>query len=142
MQTSNLNLSVASWLWPFESVDDLMKAFRICSRYNEIDITVCRLINKFISKPISFDNLKTFQRTANSFPKLYPIDFVKNIDSFDEQVLEEIIKEDQASSDFVYENFMCSLCNNVLNGIHSKHTAVVYYLAKKAQKCNILSKQV
>jgi hypothetical protein len=135
----NSKINYEEWLWPFQSIEDLLKAIRILSRFSESDISICRIKNKLISKPITMIDLNVFIQTAKTFPSMYPMNFVRNIEEFDTIVVDEINKIEQPSRDFICDKTECTFCNKNLIGIKSKHIGVVYFLAKKAKKCLIAS---
>ena len=105
-----MNISYQTWVWPFENVEDLIKAMRIVTRYDLIDILTCRLVNKLVSRPVTLENLNSFLATAKSYPHMYPIELVRNIERFDEKVISETNKCDMPSREFIYNSTVCSNC--------------------------------
>jgi len=131
--------SLTIFIKPFENMNQCCIALDIIYKFKSI-IYCVDIISKFFKKEFSVDDIDKFYKRAQSFPKMFPIEYINNLERVKLQIdylasdLRQIIRNNDI-------NKFCN-CNQILLiNTTSLIEAQLYQYCAKSKPCYIEKKE-
>jgi len=134
----NVNqVNIAELIYPWDSFDQLLQVMHVYTslkHYENHDLTIiAQCIQHVTQKVIQNEDLKNFIDKVQFNKSLYPINFIQNLETFDQSLNNFLNSKNYATKEFKTNRTACASCQQEfnLNSLSYSHkTAVVYYTSK------------